>query len=75
MKILSRRPTATLVLLLGLLWVPLLASAEWNVDLYGGGAFTQNSEVTQTSTLGVTLSTDLKVDLSFTVGGRAGVLV
>jgi opacity protein-like surface antigen len=60
------------VLFLTLTATPRLTSAEWYADLYGGGAFTNNTTLTQMSTLGVTLTSDLKVDSSFTAGGRVG---
>jgi hypothetical protein len=45
------------------------AAAEWYADLYGGGSFTNNTNDTQESSLGVTLTAlNLKVDPSFTVG-------
>jgi opacity protein-like surface antigen len=61
------------LVLVALLLMPWAASAEWNVDLYGGGAFTQNTKGTQTSSDGTTFtSSELKVDNSFTAGGRVG---
>jgi opacity protein-like surface antigen len=62
-----------LIVLVGVLSMPLLASAEWYADLYGGGAFTQNTTGRQISNGGFSFTVDdLKVDESFTGGGRAG---
>jgi opacity protein-like surface antigen len=60
------------VLIMSVLAMPLVSSAEWNADIYGGGAFTNNFSVSQASSLGVTITGDVKVDSSFTVGGRVG---
>ena len=53
--------------------MPQLASAEWNADIYGGGAFTTKNN-TESALPGFTVTThDVKFDTSGTVGGRAGV--
>jgi opacity protein-like surface antigen len=53
--------------------VPTPVRAEWYADLYGGGAFTNNHNVTETSSLGgVATFKDLKFNTSGVVGVRAG---
>jgi hypothetical protein len=44
--------------------------AEWFLDLYGGGAFTQDADITIRN--GTTLDTKLKFDTEATGGGRVG---
>ena len=46
------------------------ASAEWFVDLYGGGAFTQDADITIHD--GTPLKATLKFDTEATGGGRVG---
>lgn len=49
------------------------SSAEWYADLYGGGSFTMNHDIKETSSLGFTaMWSDMKFKTSGTVGGRAG---
>jgi opacity protein-like surface antigen len=52
---------------------PLQVSAEMYADLYTGAVFTNNTDLTVTSTLGTTETiNNLKVNDSWTAGGRAG---
>lgn len=47
--------------------------AEWSAELYGGGAFTNKATITDTSTLGLTVTLkEVKFNSSGTVGGRVG---
>jgi hypothetical protein len=46
------------------------AGAEWFIDLYGGGAFTQDVDVTIRN--GVTVDDTVKLDDELTGGGRVG---
>ena len=56
-----------------LLGTPLGVSAEMYADLYTGAVFTNNTDLTVTSTLGTTETIqDLKVNNSWTAGGRTG---
>jgi hypothetical protein len=46
------------------------AGAEWFLDLYGGGAFTQDADITVNNS--TTLNSKLKFDTEATGGGRVG---
>jgi hypothetical protein len=64
-------------LVIGLLIVslttPLQVSAEWYADVYTGAVFTQNTDLTISSSLGSTTTyQDLHVNNSWTAGGRGG---
>jgi opacity protein-like surface antigen len=51
----------------------LSAYAEWTADIYAGGAFTNKTDFTNTSTVDPSLTAiGVKVDSSFTGGGRLG---
>jgi opacity protein-like surface antigen len=67
----AKQRVGLFALLIGVFSMPFIASAEWYADLYGGGAFTQDTKYRQTQE-GVTVDGKLKVDDSFTVGGRTG---
>jgi len=58
------------------LWLALMpvdAVAEWYADAYAGAVFTQNTDLTVSSSLGTTTTFhDLSVNDSYTVGGRGG---
>ena len=58
------------------LWLalmPVKALAEWYADAYGGGVFTNNTDLTVSSSLGTTTTFhDLSVNNSWTAGGRGG---
>lgn len=62
-----------LVLVVSLTFLAQPVSAEFVGELYGGGAFTNNASVTDTSSLGATATFQgVKFDASGTVGGRIG---
>ena len=58
------------------LWLALMpveAVAEWYADAYAGAVFTQNTDLTVSSSLGTTTTFhDLSVNDTWTVGGRGG---
>jgi len=57
------------------LWLSLMpveAVAEWYADAYAGAVFTQNTDLTVSSSLGSTTFQNLSVNNSATVGGRGG---
>jgi hypothetical protein len=60
-------------LLILLLVTPLEVSAGWYADVYTGGVFTKNTDLTISSSLGSTTTyQDLHVNNSWTAGGRGG---
>lgn len=60
-------------LYLGLLLCPSDGSAEWYIDAYAGAVWTDNTNLTVTSTLGTTTTyQNLDVQDNWTAGGRGG---
>lgn len=63
----------SLALYLGLLLCPSDGSAEWYIDAYAGAVWTDNTNLTVTSTLGTTTTyQNLDVQDNWTAGGRGG---